>query len=179
MLVMAKLVFGMNQSLDGYVDHMAFAPSPALFRHFVEEAQGQTGSVYGRQMYEIMRYWDDDHPEWDADRQAFAAAWRKQQKWVVSRSLESVGPNATLVGDDLAAAIRALKAEHDGEIEVAGPNLAYSLIELGLIDEYRIYLHPVVLGHGTPYFAGPRPPLRLVTHDRMDGDVLRLSYVPA
>src|SRR5215468_708201 len=58
---MAKLVFGMNQSLDGYVDHMAFAPSPTLFRHFIEEAQGQAGSVYGRQMYEVMRYWDDDH----------------------------------------------------------------------------------------------------------------------
>jgi hypothetical protein len=64
---MAKLVFGMNQSLDGYVDHMAFAPSPTLFRHFIEEAQGQAGSVYGRQMYEVMRYWDDDHPEWDAE----------------------------------------------------------------------------------------------------------------
>jgi dihydrofolate reductase len=51
---MAKLVFGMNQSLDGYVDHMAFAPSPTLFRHFIEEAQGQAGSVYGRQMYEVM-----------------------------------------------------------------------------------------------------------------------------
>ena len=63
---MAKLVFGMNQSLDGYVDHMAFAPSPTLFRHFVAEAEGQAGSVYGRQMYEIMRYWDDDHPEWNA-----------------------------------------------------------------------------------------------------------------
>ena len=61
---MAKLVFGMNQSLDGYVDHMAFAPDPTLFRHFIEEAQGQAGSVYGRHMYEIMRYWDDDHPEW-------------------------------------------------------------------------------------------------------------------
>ena len=61
---MAKLVFGMNQSLDGYVDHMAFAPSLKLFRHFIEEAQGQVGSVYGRQMYEVMRYWDDDHPEW-------------------------------------------------------------------------------------------------------------------
>ena len=64
---MARLVFGMNQSLDGYVDHMAFAPGPTLFRHFIEEAQGQAGSVYGRQMYEVMRYWDDDHPEWDAD----------------------------------------------------------------------------------------------------------------
>ena len=98
-----------------------------------------------------------------------------QPKWVVSRSLKSVGPNATLVGDDLEGAIRALKAERDGEIEVAGPNLARSLTELGLIDEYRIYLHPVVLGHGTPYFAGPRPPLRLVTHDRIGEDVIRLS----
>ena len=79
---MARLVFGMNQSLDGYVDHMAFGPSPTLFRHFIEEAQGQAGSVYGRRMYEVMRYWDDDHPEWDAGELAFAAAWRKLPKWV-------------------------------------------------------------------------------------------------
>jgi dihydrofolate reductase len=176
---MAKLVFGMNQSLDGYVDHLAFAPSPTLFRHFIEEAQKQAGSVYGRHMYEVMRYWDDDHPEWEAAEHAFAAAWRNQPKWVVSRSLKSVGPNARLVEDDLERAIRELKAERDGEIEVAGPNLAQSLTELGLIDEYRIYLHPVVLGHGKPYFAGPRPPLRLVTHDRIGEDVIRLTYVPA
>ena len=176
---MAKLVFGMNQSLDGYVDHTEFGPSPTLFRHFIEEAEGQAGSVYGRRMYEVMRYWDDDHPEWDAERLAYAAAWRKQPKWVVSRSLKSVGPNATLVGDDLAGAMRALKAERDGEIEVAGPDLAHSLTELGLIDEYRIYLHPVVLGGGKPYFAGPRPRLRLVADDRIGEDVIRLTYVPA
>ncbi len=176
---MAKLVFGMNQSLDGYVDHMAFAPGPTLFRHFIEEAQGLAGSVYGRKMYEIMRYWDDDHPEWNADEHAFASAWRTQPKWVVSRSLKFVGPNATLVENDLESAIRDLKAERDGEIEVAGPDLARSLTELGLIDEYRIYLHPVVLGHGKPYFAGRRPRLRLVTHDRIANDVIRLTYVPA
>ncbi len=176
---MAKLVFGMNQSLDGYVDHTAFAPGPKLFRHFIEEAQGQAGSIYGRNMYEIMRYWDDDHPEWGADEQAFAAAWRKQPKWVVSRSLKSVGPNATLIGDDLEGEIRKLKSERDGEIEVAGPKVAQSLTELGLIDEYRIYLHPVVTGHGTPYFAGPRPPLRLIAHDEIAEDVIRLTYVPA
>jgi dihydrofolate reductase len=169
----------MNQSLDGYVDHTAFAPGPALFRHFIEEARGQAGSLYGRQMYEIMRYWDDDQPEWDTAEHAFAAAWRKQPKWVVSRSLTSVGPNATLVANDLERAVRELKAERDGEIEVAGPALAHSLTELGLIDEYRIYLHPVVLGHGKPYFAGPRPPLRLAKHDRVDEDVIRLTYVPA
>jgi dihydrofolate reductase len=176
---MAKLVFGMNQSLDGYVDHMAFGPSPTLFRHFIEEAEGQAGSVYGRHMYEVMRYWDDDRPEWDSERQAFAAAWRKQPKWVVSRSLTSVGPNARLVGADLEGAMRALKAGRDGDIEVAGPDLARSLTELGLIDEYRIYLHPVVLGRGKPYFAGPRPPLRLRTADRIGEDVIRLTYVPA
>ena len=93
-------------------------------------------------MYEVMRYWDDDQPDWNADARAFAAAWRKQPKWVVSRSLPAVGPNATLVDEDLEGAIRALKAERDGEIEVAGPALAHSLTELGLIDEYRIYLHP-------------------------------------
>lgn len=176
---MAKLVFGMNVSLDGYVDHMAFAPSPALFRHFIAEAQEQTGSVYGRRMYEIMRYWDDEQPEWGADEHAFAAAWRRQTKWVVSRTLKEVGPNATLVEGDLDGAIRALKVERDGEIEVAGTVLAHSLTELGLIDEYRIYLHSVVLGQGTPYFAGPRPPLRLMAHDPMGGDVIRLTYVPA
>ncbi len=176
---MAKLVFGMNQSLDGYVDHMAFSPSPKLFRHFVEETRSLAGSVYGRQMYEIMRYWDDDHPEWNADEHAFAVAWRAQPKWVVSRSLKSVGPNAVLIEHDLERAIRTLKAERGGEIEIAGPDLARTLTELGLIDEYRIYLHPFVLGHGKPYFAGPRPPLRLITHDRIDDDVIRLTYAPA
>jgi dihydrofolate reductase len=176
---MAKLVFGMNQSLDGYVDHLAFGPCPTLFRHFTEEAQGQAGSIYGRKMYGIMRYWDDEHPEWGAEERAFAVAWRKQPKWVVSRSLTAVGPNARLVGDDLEGAIRKLKTEQDGEVEVAGPDLAQSLTELGLIDEYRIYLHPVVLGHGKPYFAGPRPPLRLMTSDRIGVNVLRLTYVPA
>jgi dihydrofolate reductase len=176
---MATLVFGMNQSLDGYVDHMAFSPSPALFRHFIEQVRGLTGSVYGRRMYEVMRYWDVDLPEWGAEERDFAAVWRRQPKWVVSRSLKSVGPNATLLGDDLEAAIGGLKAQFDGEIDVAGPDVAQSLTDLGLIDEYRLYLHPVVLGHGKPFFAGPRPPLRLVTSDRIDESVIRLTYVPA
>lgn len=176
---MAKLVFGMNQSLDGYVDHTRFAPSPAVFRQFVGDAQRQVGSIYGRHVYELMRYWDADQPGWNADEYAFAAAWRKQTKWVVSQTLKSVGPNATLVEGDLESAIRELKAGCDGEIEVAGPALAHSLTTLGLIDEYVIYLHPVVLGHGTPYFAGTRPPLRLIAHDRVGEDVIRLVYVPA
>ena len=176
---MAKLVFGMNLSLDGYVDHEAFGPGPLLFRHWIEHVGGLTGSVYGRTMYEIMRYWDDDHPEWDTAEREFAAAWRSQPKWVVSRSLKSVGPNATLVSDDIEASIRGLKAERGGEIDVAGPHLAGSLTDLGLIDEYRLYFHPVVLGRGSPFFAGPRPRLRLVSSEQIGEDVIRLSYVPA
>ncbi|WP_310321239.1 dihydrofolate reductase family protein [Aminobacter aminovorans] len=176
---MAKLVFGMNLSLDGYVDYQEFAPDPVLFRHWTEHVRDLTGSVYGRRMYEIMRYWDEDHPEWKAEQREFAAAWRRQPKWVVSRTLKSVGPNATLVEDDLEAAIRDLKARLVGEITVSGPELAQSLADLGLIDEYRLYLHPVVLGGGKPFFAGPRPPLRLVVTDRIGEDVIRLTYVPA
>ena len=63
---------------------MAFAPSPTLFRHFIEEAQGQAGSVYGRQMYEIMRYWDDDHPEWNAEEHAFAVSLVKTSARITS-----------------------------------------------------------------------------------------------
>ena len=177
---MAKLVYLLNQSLDGYVDHMKLGPpDPALFRHFIELVRGLTGIVYGRRMYEIMRYWDDDLPDWDAGDRDFAAVWRSQRKWVVSRSLKSVGPNATLIGDDFESAIRGLKARLDGEIDVAGPNLAASLTNLGLIDEYRLYLHPIVLGHGQPFFVGPRPRLRLVASDRIGEDVIKLTYVPA
>ena len=176
---MAKLVFGLNQSLDGYVDHLEMRPGPALFRHFIEQVRGLTGSVYGRRMYEVMRVWDEDFPEWDAQFRDFAAAWRSQPKWVVSRSMTSVGPNATLVADDVEAVIRGLKARLVGEIGVGGPDLARSLTDLGLIDEYRLYIHPVVLGRGKPFFAGPRPRLRLVASDRIGDDAIRLTYVPA
>lgn len=176
---MAKLVFALNQSLDGYIDHTAFVPEPALFRHFIDDVRGLAGMLYGRRMYEVMRYWDDDRPEWDAAERDYAAAWRNRPKWVVSRSLKSVGPNATLLAEDIEAPIRQLKAGLDGEIEVAGPELAKSLTDLGLIDEYRLYLHPVVVGHGKPLFAGPRPPLRLVASDRIGENVIRLTYRPA
>jgi dihydrofolate reductase len=176
---MTKLAYGLNQSLDGYVDHLAFRPSLALFRHFTEHVRDLTGIVYGRRTYEVMRYWDEDLPEWAAKEHDYAAAWRSRPKWVVSRSLKSLGPNATLVQDDIGAVIRGLKAQLVGEIEVAGPDLAGSLTDLGLIDEYRLYLHPVVLGRGKPFFAGPRPPLRLVASDRIAEDVIRLTYVPA
>ena len=176
---MAKLIFRMNVSLDGYVDHMRMSSGPTVFRHWIEQVRDLAGSVYGRGMYEVMRYWDEDSAEWSAERHEFAAAWRRQPKWVVSRSLKSVGPNATLVGDGVEAVIRELKAELAGEISVSGPDLARSLTDLGLIDAYQLYFHPFVLGHGKPFFAGPRPPLRFVASDLIGDDVIRLTYVPA
>jgi dihydrofolate reductase len=91
----------------------------------------------------------------------------------------SVGPNATLINDDIEALIRGLKADFAGEIDVGGPDLAQSLTALGLIDEYRVYLHPVVLGRGKPFFASPPSRLRLVDSGLIGEDVIKLTYVPA
>lgn len=176
---MAKFVFELNQSIDGYVDHLLLPHEPALFLHFTERMRGMAGLVYGRRMYEDMRYWDEDRPEWGEKEKAYADAWRRQPKWVVSRTLTSVGPNATLVKDEVEATMRALKERLDGEIGVAGPELAASLTALGLIDEYQPYIHPAVLGSGKPYFAAARPLLRLTASERIGESVIRLTYVPA
>ena len=181
---MGRLVFGMMQSLDGYVAGAEGgvempAPGPELHRHFNDHVRGLAASLYGRRMYEVMRYWDEDQPDWDAVDHDFAAAWRAQPKWVVSRTLKSVGPNATLVAGDLEGIVRRLKAEVEGEIDVAGPELAGGLTDLGLIDEYRLYFRPFVLGRGKPYFAGPRPPLRLIASEQTGEDAVRLTYVPS
>ncbi len=181
---MAKLVFGMMQSLDGYVDGLSGTlefppPGDALGRHFMDHVRGLAGCLYGRRIYEIMRYWDEDRPEWDAGDHAFAAAWRAKPKWVISSTLKSVGPNATLVGENVDAFVRRLKDDVSGEIDVAGPTLAASLTELGLIDEYRLYFRPFVLGGGKPYFAGARPPLRIIASDRIGEEAVRVTCVPA
>ena len=173
---MAKLSYGMNVSLDGYADHdmEGAAPGPALFRHFTDHVRALGGSLYGRVIYETMRVWDD--PIWTGAELDFAEAWRGQHKWVVSTTLEEVGPNATLISADFETAIRKLKAERDGEIEVGGPKLAAGLAKLGLIDEYHVFLHPVVLGHGEPFFAGVTPKLRLVGSERIGEEAVRLRY---
>ena len=176
---MAKIVFGMNLSLDGYVDHDRMSTGPELFKHWTEHVAGLTGSVYGRGIYELMRIWDDDRPDWSPAHREFAMAWRRLPKWVVSRTLTTVGPNATLVSGDVGALVRELKAKQTGDITVSGPVLAQTLTDLGLIDEYRLYFIPEVLGSGRPFFVGPRPPLRLVGTDRLGEDVIRLTYVPA
>lgn len=178
---MARLVYGLNQSLDGYVDHDqgAMVPDAVLFRHFIERVRDGAGCLYGRRLYEIMRYWDETQPGWDAAEQEYAHVWRGARKWVASRSSLALGPNASLLDGDLESAVLRLKAEHEGDIDVGGPDLAQSLADLGLIDEYRLYLHPVVLGGGAPFFRGPRPPLRLTSSERIGEAVILLTYVPA
>lgn len=176
---MARIVFAMNQSLDGFVDHDRFAPDPVLFRHWVDCMRAIDGSIYGRRIYDIMRYWDTDDAGWNADEREFARLWRRQPKWVVSRTLAEVGPNATLVTGDLAAEIDGLKRRHPGEIAVAGPDLVRSLAALGLVDEYRLYVHPVVLGRGKPFFDGHSPRLRFLSSEPIGPETVRLCYVPA
>ncbi len=181
---MGRVVFGMMQSLDGYIAGVAGGPQlpppgERLHRHFNDQVRGVAGMVYGRRMYEVMTYWDDDQPDWVDVERDFAAVWRAKPKWVVSRTLESVGPNATLVRDDAGAFVRRLKAEVSGEIDVAGAELAGSLTDLGLIDEYRLYFRPFVLGGGKPFFARRRPAVRLVANESVGEDAVRLTYVPA
>lgn len=175
---MATFVYGMNLSLDGYVDHQHFAPGPALFDHWIDYVRTLAGSIYGRRLYEIMRYWDDDQPDWTPAERDFADAWRNQPKWVVSRNAAPVGPNATLISHDVEAALHRVKAQHTGEIDIGGPTLAAFLADKGLIDEYRLYFHPVVLGGGTPFFARALKTLRLVSSDPMGEGVVRLTYTP-
>ena len=181
---MGRLIFGMMQSLDGYIDGPAGnvqlgPPDPIVFRHFVDHVRGVSGILYGRRMYEVMRFWDGDQPGWDENEHDFAQAWRPKPKWVASRSSTSVGPNATLVQGDVIDFARKLKAEQEGDIDLAGAEIASVLSAGGLVDEYRLYFRPQVLGAGKAYFAGPVPPLRLRNLASIGEDVVQLTYVPA
>jgi dihydrofolate reductase len=181
---MAKLIFAMLQSLDGYVSGPEGGPglpmpNLALMQHFNEQGRSLTASLYGRRMYEIMRYWDNDEPDHDEGGRAFAKAWQSRPKFVVSSTLKSLGKNATLVDGNLETAAKQLKAECEGDIDVAGPELAGSLSALGLIDEYQLYLQPVAMGSGKPFFSGAIPALRLRSSERIGEDTVRLVYVPA
>lgn len=181
---MGRLVFGMMQSLDGYIDGPAgnvqlAPPGPILSRHFMDYVVGLDGLLYGRRMYEVMRYWDEDQPGWDESDHDFAQVWRSKPKWIASRSLTSVGPNAALVRGDVIDFAANLKSERDGDVDVAGAEIAHVLSTAGLVDEYRLYFRPYVLGAGKPFFAGSLPPLRLMKLDAIGEDAVRLTYVPA
>lgn len=184
---MGKLILNMNVSLDGYVDDaggnlVMSPPGPKLFDYWTETVRSHVAVVYGRRMYEVMRYWDEDRPEWPESNtalRAFAIAWRNLPKWVVSRTLSSVGPNATLISGDIETQVQGLKGRIEGTISVSGPEIAGLMTQLDLIDEYHLIIRPFVLGEGKPFFHNARPPLRLVSSALIDDDTVHLVYVPA
>lgn len=158
---MGQIFYGFNVSLDGYIargeggDIGLPVPEDALHRHFNEMQTRTALNLYGRKMYEVMRYWDAPPAESSEVEHEYARAWQATPKVVFSTTLESVGPNARLVKDraDVERTVRRLKADTSGVIEVSGAALAASLIRWGLVDEFRLYVMPVVLGGGKPYFA--------------------------
>ena len=182
---MGHVIFGMNASVDGYVSSASGgapdgipAPGDDLHQYFNDLQRSAALCLYGRELYTVMRYWDTDDPDWPAVQKDFATAWRDTPKVVVSTTLDEVGPNATLVSEDVDEELRRVVAETDGEIDVGGPTLAATLSRLGLIDEYRIYQRSLVLGGGKPFFAAETPALSLLDVEMLPDDTVLLRYQP-
>jgi dihydrofolate reductase len=183
---MSKLVYSMGVSLDGFIagpdgDIGWSAPDEELHRFHNEQARGTGTHLYGRGLYEAMRYWEtaeDTNPSAPAHELEFARIWKDSRRLVFSRTLEQVEGGAELVRTDLAETVEGLKEQPGGDIAVGGAGLAAGLMPLGLIDEYRQFVYPVVLGAGTPFF----PPLdvqiklRLVETRTFGSQVVYLRY---
>jgi dihydrofolate reductase len=183
---MGKVVYSMSVSLDGYIESISRSLDWCLIdEEFHTSANGETEKMdvflYGRRMYQLMSsYW----PTADEDETAeyyikdFAKLWREKPKVVFSRTLDQVDWNSRLAGPDLAQEIAALKGQYAGDLGVGGAEIAAALIHLDLIDEYRLYIHPVVLGGGTPFFpeSGQPKKLRLVEERPFGSGVVYLRY---
>ncbi len=184
---MGRVVYWLSVSLDGYVETREraidwSAPSVELHRFFNDGARGAGMFLMGRRTYDLMAgYWPtaDAQPGATEIIKDFSRIWREKPKVVFSRSPREVAWSSRLVTRDVAGEVARLKQQVDGELWVAGPNLAATFIELGLIDEYRLFLVPIVLGGGTPFFPPmeKRLPLRLVDEPRtFPGGVVMLRY---
>ena len=186
---MRRLVYSMAVSLDGFVEGPGreldwSTPDEELHRFWNDQARATTTALYGRRLYELMAgFW----PTADADPAApptiaeFAALWRAMPKVVFSSTLEEVGWNSRLVRGDVVAEVERLKSEPGGDMDVGGPTLAAALIARGLVDEFGLVVHPVVLGAGTPFFPSleRRLALRLVDSRRFASGVVYLRYAAA
>jgi len=165
---MTQLVYGMTVSLDGYISGPNgeidwSAPDEELHRFHNERTRAQSAVLMGRKLYQEMLVWEKtDVASWDTEyEREFASIWNDTPKVVFSTTLDRVDGNARLARSDLADEVEALKAEFDGDLSVGGAGLASSLTKLGLIDEYWLFVAPVVLGGGTPYFGVHGTPLDL------------------
>jgi dihydrofolate reductase len=181
---MGNVSFGMLASVDGYIagppggrDMPMFGDE--LHRHFNERMRSTALYLCGRELYEVMQYWDEDDASWSEVAAEFATDWQATPKAVVSTTLTEVGPSATLISSDIDAQLQKIIGETDGDIEVGGPTLARTLTRLGLIDEYDIYLRPAVLGDGKPFFAaGNTPDVALLDVEVLPDDTVLLRYQP-
>ena len=183
---MARIVYSMMVSLDGYIagptgDIGLPVPEADLHQHFNDMMEQTSMELCGRRMYEVMRFWDN--PEREASdskvERDFARAWQETPKIVFSTTLREVGPNARLVNSDAENEVASLKLKTEGYISVAGANLAAHLARANLIDEYRLYMHPVVLGGGKPYFhSGLSLKLTPLGTESLPQGVTLLRYAP-
>lgn len=186
---MGKLIYLMNVSLDGFVettDHSLdwTTVDDELHTWFNDQTRPLDASLYGRRLYELMAdYWptaDDDPSATDAMRE-FARIWNPMPKIVFSSSLEHVEHNSRLVRGEVGSVLQGLRREFDGDLAVAGPDLAGQFVRRGLVDEYRLVIHPVVLGAGTPFWPDldAHLRLRLVETRTFASGVEMRSYVPS
>jgi dihydrofolate reductase len=185
---MGKVIYGMNVSLDGYIedrDHgLGWADvDEELHSWFNDGVRAASVFVYGRRLYELMAaYWPtaESDPSSTAVERDFARIWVAKPKVVFSTSLSAVDWNSRLASGDVGEELARLKAEFDGDLDLGGPTLATSFIRRGLVDVYRLVVHPVILGGGTPFFPALDTPLRLrqAATRRFDSGVVCLEYVP-
>lgn len=186
---MGKLIYLMNASVDGFVATTDRSlewtqVDDELHTWFNDHARGMQASLYGRRLWELMSaHWPtgEDDPEATEPMREFARIWNRTPKIVFSRSLESVGYGARLVRGDVADIYADVRSEFDGDLEVGGPDLAGQFVRAGLVDEFRVVTHPVVLGSGIPFWPQLDAPMRLRQIDGRrfaSGAELR-SYVPA
>ncbi|OLT47872.1 deaminase [Saccharomonospora sp. CUA-673] len=158
---MRRLTFGMNTSLDGYVtapggDLTWSVPSDELFQWWSDRVAATELALYGRKLWETMSsHWPtaDQLPDATPAEVEFSGRWREMPKVVFSSTLEQVGWNARLVTGDAVAEITRLKAGDGGPMDVGGATLAAAAMRAGLIDEYVVVTHPVLVGGGTPFFT--------------------------
>ena len=186
---MGKLIYNLNVSLDGFIetpDHSLdwTAVDEELHHWFNEQTRTLDATLYGRRLWEVMAaHWpmgEDDPAATDAMRE-FAVIWNAMPKIVFSNSLESVEHGARLVRGDVGEVLDGVRREFDGDIGVAGADLAGQFVQRGLVDEYRLVVHPVVIGAGTPFWPHLDEPLRLrlVETRAFESGVMLVSYAAA
>lgn len=183
---MRSVIYTMNMSLDGYIagpdgSFAWTAPDADVFRFHTDRAREFSAYVLGRRLYETMSFWEsvDQHPALDFDTREWASNWKALPKVVFSRTLSAVEGNARLASGSLAEEIERLRAEPgEGGIAIGGAMLGGEAVELGLVDEIRTFVLPVLIGGGIPFHPQRehRLALELIESKTFDAGVAYLRY---